>query len=117
MSCDTESITLENRWKRRLLAEGESGRHPNAFPPPFRILTPISTPRPGRQPSVRHTIEAWRGGTSTTVTWDDQYIGPALSREMEGIRLVIAQLHRVLQENDAVRLPGPPVTNMCRAPL
>ena len=69
------------------------------------------------QPSVRHTIEASRGGTSKTVTWDDQYVGPALSREMEGIRLVIERLQRVLQEHDAVRLLGPPVTNRCRAPL
>lgn len=69
------------------------------------------------QPSVRHTIEASRGGTSKVVTWDDQYVGPALSREMEGIRLVIARLQRVIQEIDAVRLLGPPVTSMCRGPL
>jgi len=68
------------------------------------------------QPSVRHTIEAWRGGTSKSVTWDDQYVGPALSREIEGIRLVIATLQRVLQEHDAIRLLGPPITDMCRAP-
>ena len=68
------------------------------------------------QPSVRHTIEAWQGGTLKRVTWDDQYVGPALSREIEGIRLVIARLQRVIQENDSVRLLGPPVTNMCRAP-
>ena len=68
------------------------------------------------QPSVRHTIEAWRDGTSKSVTWDDQYIGPALSPQVEGIRLVIARLQQVLLEHDAVRLLGPPVTDMCRAP-
>lgn len=69
------------------------------------------------QPSMRHTIEVWRGGTSKSFTWDDQYAGPALSREIEGIRLVIATLQRVIQETDAIRLLGPPVTNTCRAPL
>ena len=68
------------------------------------------------QPSVRHTIEAWRGGTSKTVSWDDQYIGPALTPAVEGIRLVIDRLQQVLKEHDAVRLLGPPVTDMCRAP-
>jgi hypothetical protein len=58
----------------------------------------------------------WRGGTSRSVTWDDQYVGPALSREIKGIRLVIARLQRVIQEHDAVRLLGPPVNDMCRAP-
>jgi hypothetical protein len=53
-------------------------------------------------PSMWHEFRVWRQGRESTVGWSDQYIGPAMSREIAGVRRVIGVVQSIMSNHPAV---------------
>jgi hypothetical protein len=67
-------------------------------------------------PAATHHFQVTQSGRQTTVYWEDAYIGPALTREMEGVRSVIRVVQSIIRRNDV--LGGmPAIRTECRGPL
>jgi hypothetical protein len=75
---------------------------------------------PGRgtyaQPSAVHLFQVTRSGRQTAVFWDDAYVGPAITREIEGVRSVIRVVQSIIRSSDGLGDLAA-IRTACRGPM
>ena len=70
-----------------------------------------------RYPNALHVFSVTQNGTTTATQWDDAYVGPALSAEVEGVRSVIGLMGRILDSHLEIRDLKATATTQCRGNL